>query len=66
MDEIGKFWVVTKPTKHSILIDIMFEADVPYMMNQCRGGLNESKISLLTYDKNKATKVAEQLLENRK
>lgn len=39
-DEIGKFFVVTKPrSKNTTIEDIVFESDIFYFANQIRGGL---------------------------
>lgn len=63
-DEIGKFWVVTKPqSKDATLEDILFESSVMYFANQIRGGLNEADVRGLFYSKPKATKLAKSLLK---
>lgn len=64
-DHVGKFWVVTKPSKVSTLIDIMFEADVAYMLLQAKGGLKAEDIEGLYKSKREATTVAEKLLNAR-
>ena len=64
IDEIGKFWVVTKPTRNSTMADIVFEADVKYMMNQCRGGLDEEDIMSIFKTKEPAEKLGGELLIN--
>ncbi len=63
-DEIGNFWVVTTPTEVSELGDILFEADIPYLYNQFRGGLKIEEIEgLFQYkDKVHAEKFAQSLL----
>jgi len=43
-DHIGKFWVVTTPSKISELNDILFLASVGDMMVQTRGGLKEDNV----------------------
>jgi hypothetical protein len=53
-DEIGKFWVVTAPTENSVLEDILFEANVGYMMNQCRGGLDPGDVLGIFKKENKS------------
>jgi len=37
MSKVSKFWVVTKPTKQSLLIDILFNADMKRMELQFKG-----------------------------
>lgn len=64
-DQVGKFWVVTKPSKSSTLIDILFEADVAYMLLQAKGGLKAEDIEGLYKSKQEATTVAEKLLKTR-
>jgi hypothetical protein len=65
VDDIGTFWVVTKPTGVSILIDILFETTIKEIMIQCRGGLETGDIIMMTKDENKAKEVAKKLLEQR-
>jgi len=62
-DEMGKFYVVTKPTKDSELIDILFDADVFSFALQVRGGLKKSDVLLITHDKAKADKLANSLIK---
>jgi len=44
MHGIKNFWVVTKPGTHSVPADVLFDSDISYLLNQIRGGLNESEI----------------------
>jgi len=44
MSKVQNFWVVTKPTKHSKLIDILFSADMKRMALQFKGGLTGGEI----------------------
>jgi hypothetical protein len=44
MAEIKSFWVVTKPSKLSVIEDICFKANIRYMQNQFLGGLKSSEI----------------------
>ncbi len=44
MSKVQNFWVVTKPTKHSTLIDILFSADMKRMELQFKGGLSGCEI----------------------
>jgi hypothetical protein len=62
IDEIGAFWVVTKPTEASILIDILFKSSVKGMIAQGKGGLEMDDIIVLTKDYNKAKMIADNLL----
>ena len=73
-DEIGTFWVVTKPVIygdekecHSVLNDICFESTILGMANQVRGGLDDRNGQIYGFyrDKNKAKKIAQKLLNNK-
>lgn len=44
MSKVQKIWVVTKLTKRSTLIDILFSADMKRMELQFKGGLSGSEI----------------------
>ena len=65
-DEIGKFWVVTKPTKESILLDILFESDILGMGMQFKGGLKKDEIIGFYKKGSSAKAVATKLLKNNK
>ena len=39
VDEVGKFFVVEKPSKDSTKDDILFQSDIFYFANQIKGGL---------------------------
>lgn len=43
-DTLGKFFIVTKPSKKSKLEDILIELDLPGFMKQLKGGLTEEEI----------------------
>lgn len=45
-----KFWIITKPTKHSTLEDICFKTDAQGLILQGRGGLDPEDILLTTLD----------------
>jgi len=62
MAKITKFWVVTKPTKQSTLIDILFQRDMKGMQNQFLGGLKGSEIIGTFTTKTEAEKVAKMAL----
>jgi len=62
MAKIGKFWVVIKPTKKSVLLDIVFLRDVKGMGLQYLGGLKPSEIYGTYTLKSEAYKIAKKLL----
>lgn len=62
MSKVQKFWVVTKPTKRSTLVDILFSADMKRMELQLKGGLSGSEIIGTFKMKNEAEKVAKMAL----
>lgn len=45
-----KFWIVTKPTEHSTVLDICFNTDAKGLILQGRGGLDPEDILLTTSD----------------
>ena len=57
-DDVGKFWVVTKPSEQSCLIDILFESTINGMANQYRGGLKEDEVLMFTHSKERAERMA--------
>jgi len=65
VDEIGKFWVVTRPRPTSEMVDILFETNVTGMMLQARGGLEPSDLAGVFKSKAKATDMAKRLIEER-
>lgn len=62
MSKVQNFWVVTKPTKRSALIDILSSADMKRMELQFKGGLSGSEIIGTFTTKNEAEKVAKMAL----
>lgn len=62
MSKISNFWVVTKPTKQSTLIDILFQSDMKRMQNQFLGGLKSSDIIGIFTTKTESEKVAKMAL----
>ena len=62
MSQVQNFWVVTKPTKRSTLIDILFSADMKRMELQFKVGLSGSQIIGTFTMKNEAEKVAKMAL----
>lgn len=62
-DEVGPFYVVTKGTPESEIIDIMFDSTVPGMMLQSRGGLDVDDILLITPDQSKAKALADDVMK---
>lgn len=65
-DEIGRFWVVTRPSRDSEVIDICFESDILYLANQIRGGLKEIDIIGFYRNEKKATDRAKKLIDGLK
>lgn len=64
-DEIGKFWVVTRPKDSTYEPDdIRFESDIFSMINLFRDGLAKEDILLITKDTNKADEYAEKLIKD--
>lgn len=61
--KINKIWVVTKPTGHSTLNDILFSRTVPEMALQFRGGLSENEIVACFTEQGEASIFAHDLLE---
>ena len=54
--------LVTKPSKNSVLIDILFNADIKRMELQFKGGLSGKEIIGIFTTKNEAEKVAKMAL----
>lgn len=44
VDEIGKFFIVEKPTKDSEMEDVVYELDLPAFALQIKGGLDVNNI----------------------
>jgi hypothetical protein len=44
VDEVGKFFVVEKPTKNSEIEDVVYELDLPAFARQIKGGLKVENI----------------------
>jgi len=62
MSKVKNFWVVTKPTKISTLVDILFSADMKRMELQFKGGLSGSEIIGTFTTKSEAEKIAKMAL----
>lgn len=62
MSKVNKFWVVTKPSKNSELIDILFHAVMIRMELQFKGGLSGKEIIGIFTTKNEAEKIAKMAL----
>jgi hypothetical protein len=62
VDEVGSFWVVTRPNQQSTMEDVVFESSVLHFANQIRGGLYEDEVIGLYKDEAKAVKTADQLI----
>ena len=65
VDEIGKFYVVEKPTKNSELSDTFFETDLFEFVLQMKGGLEKSEIHGIYKTEGKAKSQATKLLKDR-
>jgi hypothetical protein len=63
VNEIGTFWVVTKPTPDSTLVDIVFESTIMGMMRQTLGGLREKDIVGIYKHETTARQIGERLLK---
>jgi hypothetical protein len=63
LDEVGKFFVVTKPSKDSTKEDIMFESDVFHFANQIRGGLKFEDVLGIYKQKSDANRRATEVLK---
>ena len=50
-DEIGKFFIVEKPTKDSEMEDVVYELDLPEFALQIKGGLDVKNILGIFKDK---------------
>jgi len=65
VDEVGKFFVVEKPSKDSTKDDILFQSDIFYFANQIKGGLNTENVVGLYKNKSDANRIATELLKAR-
>lgn len=65
VDEVGKFYVVEKPTKDSELSDVFFETDLFEFVLQMKGGLEKSEIHGIYKTEGKAKSQATKLLKDR-
>jgi len=61
-DEVGEFWVVTRPNESSELEDIFFKSSAYNLVLQGRGGLHPNDIVGVYKNEKKARKVALNLL----
>ena len=64
IDEIGVFWVVTKPTKDSTIADCCFSSTINNMIIQKQGGLKQEEIIGFFKDKEHAEIKAKELISN--
>lgn len=62
-DDIGKFFVVTKPFQDSTIDDIVFESDVFYFANQIRGGLKFNEVTGIYKQKSDARRAGTEALK---
>jgi len=58
VDDIGMFYVVTKATPDSELIDVLFPATIKSIMIQGRGGLETDDVVAIVKDFDKAKQIA--------
>ena len=65
VDEVGKFFVVEKPSKDSTKDDILFQSDIFYFANQIKGGLNTEDVIGIYKNKSDANRIATELLKAR-
>lgn len=65
IDEVGKFFIVTTPTKNSTKEDILFESDLFYFANQVRGGLKFDEVLGIYKNKSDANRIAIESLKER-
>ncbi len=66
IDEVGKFWVVMKPTEHSTLGDILFDTTLSGFVIQAYGGMRQDEVHGIYRDSGKARAAAENLLSQRR
>ena len=66
VDEIGKFWVVMKPTANSTVGDVLFDTTVYGFVIQVQGGLKQDEIHGIYRDSAKARAAADKLLSQRR
>jgi len=62
VDEIGKFWVVTKPSEVSHLQDIFWASSIFEFVHALKAGLKSEEVVGLFKDENQAKKTAQELL----
>lgn len=65
VDEVGKFFVVEKPSKDSTKDDILFQSDIFYFANQIKGGLHPEDVVGIYKNKSDANRIATELLKAR-
>jgi hypothetical protein len=62
-DDIGKFFIVTKPKQKSTIDDIVFESDVFHFANQIRGGLKFEDVTGIYKQKSDARRSGTEALK---
>jgi hypothetical protein len=62
-DDIGKFFIVTKPSQKSTIDDIVFESDVFHFANQIRGGLKFEDVTGIYKQKSDARRAGTEALK---
>ena len=63
-DDLGKFFIVTRPDKDSVKEDILDECDIISFATRIKGGLNFEEIVGVYKQKSDASREATQLLKN--
>lgn len=65
VDEVGKFFVVTKPDTKSTKEDILFDADVFKFADKIKGGLKFENVLGMFKNKSDASRTATEALKER-
>jgi hypothetical protein len=65
IDEIGEFWVVTKPNTKSNAEDLFFEIDIFGLVNKLKGELNSKDIMGIYIKRGEAARRAKELIKQR-
>lgn len=65
MGKIEILWIVTRPTKESVLADILFECDIDKLQKQFAGGLTANEILGIYVKPKEAEAVAMEALQER-
>ena len=63
VDEVGKFFVVEKPTKDSEIEDVVWECDLPMFALQVKGGLDVKNILVVYKQKSDARRAGTEAMK---